>query len=73
MGCKSCREAGSLGAIGTGKLRYTFPNDWQNCRADPNGNNEKQIKSLTKKTNEHSVSHRHKIAETLKSSFFKTS
>ena len=82
IGCKSCREAGSLGAMRTGKQRCSFSTEWQNCRVGPYGNsNEKQMKSLRKKINEHSVSQSHKLAqdivkrqneEALKSSFLKT-
>ncbi|KAF3833309.1 hypothetical protein F7725_026974 [Dissostichus mawsoni] len=47
-------EAGSLGAKRTGKQRYSFSIEWQNCRVGPYGNsNEKQMKSLRKKLNEH--------------------
>lgn len=34
LGCKSCREGGSLGTMQTGKLRYIFSSEWQNCRVD---------------------------------------
>lgn len=44
--------------------RYIFSSEWQTCRVGPYGNNnEKQIKSLSKNINEHSVSHCHKLAE----------
>ena len=82
MGCETCSAASSLGAERTGKLRYTFSSEWQNCRVGPYGSStEKQMKSLRKKKNEHSASQSHKIAEdilkkqgeqALESSFLKT-
>ena len=50
LGCETCSAASSLGAERTGKLRYTFSSEWQNCRVGPYGSStEKQMKSLRKK------------------------
>lgn len=58
-----CREAGSLGATRIGKLRYKLSIELKDCRVGLYDNNEKQIKSLRKKINEHGSSHIHKLAE----------
>lgn len=66
LGCKTCKEASSLGAGRKEKLRYTFATEWQNCLVSPYDNSkQKQMKALRKKINEHSVSQSHKIAETI--------
>ena len=82
LGCKTCSAVKSLGAEHSGKLRYTLSSEWQNCLVGPYGNTTaKQMKSLRKKINEHSVSQSHKIAEsilkkqqdkTLETSFLRT-
>lgn len=66
----------------TGKRRWSFSGEWQNCRVGLYGNNNKrEVKSLREKINEHSVSHRTELAEdilkrqdeeALESSFLKT-
>ena len=49
LGCKTCTAVKSLGAEYSGKLRYTFSSEWQNCLVGHYGNTTNQMKSLKKK------------------------